>query len=71
MQASVGGSPLPLNYPGSCQLAPPNSVGRPAILCPDAYTVLSQLGGATQIQWQVGLADGTFLNQTVDWKLIQ
>ncbi len=71
MQASVGGSPLPLNYPGSCQLAPPNSSGRPAILCPDAYTVLNLLGAATQIQWQVGLADGTLLNQTVDWKLIQ
>lgn len=67
MQASVGGNPLTLSYPGTCQLMAPNSAGRPAILCPNANTVLPAAGGVTQILWQVGLANGTQLSQTVQW----
>lgn len=68
MQASVGGNPIPLFYPGSCQLVAPNSVGRAAILCPSVQ--LPPAGVDTQpltILWQVVLTDGTQLNQTVQW----
>lgn len=68
--ASVGGNALPLSYPGTCQLAPPTSTGRTAILCPDAHTVLGTAAGAP-IDWQVELTDGTVLTQSVKWQLIQ
>lgn len=67
MTASVGGNPLTLSYPGTCQLVAANSAGRPAILCPNAHTALPAAGGVTQILWQVGLADGTQLSQMVQW----
>jgi hypothetical protein len=67
VQSSAG-----FSYPGTCQLAPPNSSQQPAILCPHADAVLATLGGGTStILWQVVLADGTQLNQTVTWTLIQ
>ena len=70
MQASAGGTPLPLSYPGTCSLAPPNSANRPAILCPDAHTVLTTLGAGTPVSWHVELADGTLLDESVQWRLI-
>jgi hypothetical protein len=69
VQASANGAPVPLNYPGICTLAPPNSEGRPAILCPDAHTVLD--AAATHIDWSVELAGGTTLHKSVEWQLIQ
>src|SRR5262249_2822844 len=36
MQASVAGTPIPLSYPGTCQLAAPNNAGRLALVCPNA-----------------------------------
>jgi hypothetical protein len=67
LQSSAG-----FSYPGTCQLAPANSAQRPAILCPNADAVLAALGGGTStVLWQVVLADGTQLNQTVTWTLIQ
>jgi hypothetical protein len=68
-QASVRGVPLLLSYPGTCTLAPPNSEGRPAILCPDAHTALNP--AATHVDWSVELTNGTTLNKSVEWKLIQ
>jgi hypothetical protein len=67
MQSTAG-----FSYPGNCQLAPANSAQQPAILCPSADAVLATLGGGPSIiVWQVVLADGTQLNQTVTWTLIQ
>lgn len=67
LQSSAG-----FSYPGTCQLAPPNSAQQPAILCPNADAVLATLGGGTStIFWHVVLADGTQLDQTVPWTLIQ
>jgi hypothetical protein len=67
LQSSAG-----FSYPGTCQLAPANSAQQPAILCPNADAVLATLGGGSStILWQVVLADGTQLNQTVTWTLIQ
>ena len=71
MQASVGGTPIALSYPGTCQLAAPNSVGRTALVCPNASAVLAGLGaGATQVDWQVVLADGSTVQQSVIWNLV-
>jgi len=70
-QITAHGTPLSL-YPGPCQLAPPNSVDRPAILCPSADGLLASLGpGPTQITWQVVLSDGTTASRSVVWTLIQ
>lgn len=69
-RASVGGNNIGLQYPGSCQLLPPNSAGRPAILCPDADAVLPVAAGAP-IDWSVDLANGTVLTETVEWRLVQ
>jgi len=69
--ASVRGSPVALSYPGTCYPVPPNTSGQPAILCPDARLALMSQQGLTQIDWQVVLTDGTTLNQSVQWKLIQ
>jgi len=68
MQASVGGAPVPFNYPGACSLAPPNSKGQPAIICPDAPWRLPD--GVSHIEWRVELTDGTVLDKSVDWELI-
>jgi hypothetical protein len=71
MQASVAGTPLPLNYPGTCQLAPTNNAARPALLCPGADAALTSLQGVTQIDWQVTLTDGSLLTNSVQWNLIR
>jgi hypothetical protein len=71
MQASVGGDPLALNYPGTCQLATPTSSGRAALLCPGADAALVSLQGITQIDWQVTLTDGSSFTQSVQWSLIR
>jgi hypothetical protein len=71
MQASVGGNPLALNYPGTCQLATPTSSGRSALLCPGADAALASLQGVTQIDWQVTLTDGSSFTQSVQWNLIR
>jgi hypothetical protein len=71
MQASVGGTPIAFSYPGTCQLAAPNSTGRTALVCPNASAVLAGLGaGATQVDWQVVLADGSTVQQSVIWNLV-
>jgi hypothetical protein len=70
MQASAGGNPLPLAYPGTCQIASLNSANRPAILCPDAHTILPATGEPIQIQWSVELTDGTVVNELVRWALV-
>jgi hypothetical protein len=70
-QATAHGFPMSL-YPGLCQLAPANSADRPAILCPSGDLLLANLGpGPQQINWQVVLSDGTTVNQSVVWTLIQ
>jgi hypothetical protein len=69
MQASAAGTPLALNYPGTCQLAPPNSAARPALICPAADAALTSLQGLTQIDWQVTLTDGSSFTQSVQWNL--
>jgi hypothetical protein len=71
MQASVAGTPLTLNYPGTCQLAPANSAARPALLCPGADTALASVQGLTQIDWFVTLTDGTSFTQSVKWDLVR
>lgn len=69
-QASVNGVSLPLSYPGTCQLLPPNGANKPSLLCPDAYTVLPTAGGAP-IEWDVVLTNGTTLTESVSWELAQ
>lgn len=72
MQASVGGSPVPLSYPGTCQMASPNNAGRSALICPNASAALAGLGGGpVQIDWQVVLGDGSTVQQSVVWNLVQ
>ena len=66
--ATAGGTPLPLSYPGSCQLLAANSEGKPALLCAGADSVLPLTGGAS-IDWTVELTNGTVLTETVDWQL--
>ena len=70
MQASVGGTALALNYPGTCQLGAPTSSGRPWLLCPGADAALTSLQGITQIDWLVTLSDGSSYTQSVQWNLI-
>ena len=72
-QVTVHGNPHSLYPgPGPCQLAPPNSADRPAILCLSGDSLLASLGpGPTQITWQVVLSDGTTVTQNVVWTLIQ
>lgn len=69
-QAMANGAPLPLGYPGYCTLLPPNSAGKPALLCPAADAVLPLAAGAP-IEWNVELTNGTTLTETVEWKLAQ
>lgn len=71
MQASVGGNPLTLNYPGTCQLSTPTGSGRAALLCPAANTALGALQGMTQVDWQVTLTDGSSFTQSVQWNLVR
>jgi len=67
MQSTAG-----FSYPGNCQLVPGNGAQQTGILCPGADAVLATLGvGTSVIVWQVVLADGTQLNQTVAWTLVQ
>jgi len=70
-QASIGGNPLPLNYPGTCQLATPTNSGRAALLCPGADAALVSIQGITQIDWRVTLTDGSAFTQSVQWNLIR
>ncbi len=68
MQTSAGGLPVPLSYPGTCSLMPPNSKGQPTILCPNAPWSLPN--GVSHIEWRVQMIDGTVLDKVVDWELI-
>lgn len=70
MQASVGGTSLALNYPGTCQLGTPPGSGRAWLLCPGADAALTSLQGITQIDWLVTLSDGSSYTQSVQWNLI-
>jgi hypothetical protein len=65
--AMANGTPLPLSYPGSCQLQPQVGTGRPSLLCPAADSVLSILPGAP-IEWTVELTNGTVFTETVNWE---
>ena len=77
VQASVNGYVLPFSYPGLCTLTPLVLSSQQAILCPNSSSVLTappgQLGppGPLSIVWQVSLADGTIMNKTVVWTLLQ
>jgi hypothetical protein len=71
MQASVGGTPIALSYPGTCQLGAANNAGRASIFCPGASAALATLGGGpVQVDWQVVLGDGSTLQQSVLWNLV-
>lgn len=70
VQASANGSQLPLSYPGNCQLQPPNSAGKPSVLCPNTEWALSLTGGAP-IEWNVVLTNGKTLTESVSWVLAQ
>jgi len=72
-QASVNGNPIPaLSYPaGTCTLAPATTSS--AILCPNASDFIdpaAALTAPTVVNWQVTLADGTVMNQTVSWNRV-
>jgi hypothetical protein len=64
--ATANGVPVPLNYPGSCQLQPQIGTGRPSLLCPGADSVLS-IHPAAQIEWRIELTNGTVYTETVNW----
>jgi hypothetical protein len=67
--ARANGAPLPIGYPGDCTLAPPpTSAGQPAVLCPNADSVLPQAAGAP-IEWTVELSNGSILTETSNWTL--
>jgi hypothetical protein len=70
MQASVNGNPVALSFPGTCQAVLPNSVGLPAILCPDAHAVFATMTGDTTVEWEVTLTDGTVYEDSVIWNLL-
>jgi hypothetical protein len=70
VQATANGASLPLAYPGSCTLLPPNSVGKPAVLCPSANALIPLAAGAP-IEWSVELSNGTTLTKTVTWTFDQ
>lgn len=71
MQATVGGTPIALSYPGTCQLVPVISAGT-VLVCPNASAVLATLGsGPVTINWQVVLGDGSTLQQSVTWTLFR
>lgn len=64
--ATANGVPVPLNYPGSCQLQPQIGTGRPSLLCPGADSVLS-IHPTAQIEWRIELTNGTVHTETVNW----
>jgi hypothetical protein len=70
LQASVNGVPLGLDLSTTCQVVPPSTGVRPAILCPDAHAALASFTGYTKVDWQVTLTDGTVLSKSVNWDLI-
>lgn len=65
--ATANGAPLPLSYPGSCQLQPQIGTGKPSLLCPAADLVLN-IQPRAPIEWTVELANGTVLTETVTWE---
>lgn len=65
--ATANGAPLPLTYPGSCQLQPQIGTGRPSLLCPAADSVLTIQPGAP-IEWTVEMTNGTIYTETVTWE---
>lgn len=67
MHASVLGTPIALSFPGTCHLLPPNSMGRPALLCPDAHNAVASIMGEFDVNWQVTLTDGSVLHNYVTW----
>jgi len=76
-QASVAGNAVPyLSYPGQCTLVA-NTAGQAGILCPNASQVINQpllpgqSPGPVPVNWQVTLTDGTAINKTVVWNLLQ
>lgn len=72
MQASVGGTPIALSYPGTCQLAIVSNGAATALVCPNASAVLATLGsGPVTINWQVVLFDGSTSQQSVTWDLVR
>lgn len=68
MQARVDGVPAPLSYPGTCQLAPPNSQNRPVIVCPNTASHLH--GGTNSVRWRVELMDGTVIDKSIEWEVV-
>jgi hypothetical protein len=70
MQASVGGTALALNYPGTCQRATPLNSERTALLCAGADAALTSFQGITEIDWLVTLSDGSSYTQSIQWNLV-
>ncbi len=66
----AGGTVLPLDLSGTCQVLPPSSEGKRAILCPDAHAALTSFTGNTKVSWRVTLANGDVAVKSVDWDLI-
>ncbi|GFE79640.1 hypothetical protein GCM10011487_16400 [Steroidobacter agaridevorans] len=68
--AEANGAPLPIGYPGSCTLVPPpTSAAQPAVLCPNADSLLPLAGGAP-IEWTVELSNGSILTETSNWTFL-
>lgn len=67
-QATANGIPLPLSYPGSCQLQPQVGTGKPSLLCPAADSALTSVPAGTPIEWTVTLTNGTVYTETVNWE---
>lgn len=70
VRARVGNDYLPLSFPGNCNLSPPNSQARTAIICRDAQWALPPQNGPVHVEWEVELMGGEVLRNAVDWHLI-
>lgn len=68
--SSINGMPLPMSFPGSCHLAPPNSQNRPTIVCPDAHLQLPAMDGTQRVDWAVELLNGDVIENSVEWTVI-
>jgi hypothetical protein len=68
LRASVNGAPLPTEYLGQCQIAPPNTQNRPAMTCPNIVPLLPS--GPNHVEWNADLTDGSTATSAADWEVI-
>jgi len=68
LRASVNGAPLPTEYLGQCQIAPPNAQNRPAMTCPNIVPLLPS--GPNHVEWNADLTDGSTATSAADWEVI-